>query len=210
MLNKLVMNVTALIQIPGYSYNEYLLILSPHEELRNKINYIKNFFAEKYRSAYAKFGQPHIPLLNFIQAEVAEERILKRFSTIGMGFHPIKIELKDFGSLPTHSIYIKVDSQLQIKNLVKELKAAQQLITINKDNKAHFIDAPNITIARKLLPWQYEKAWEEYCHLEFSGRFMADEMVLLKRRVGEKQYHPLKSFKFSCTPVKVEQGALFM
>lgn len=204
------MNVGALIQIPGYKYNEYLLILTPHEELRNKINFIKNGFAEKYRSEYAKFGQAHIALVNFIQAEVVEERVLKRFSSIARGFRPIKIELKDFGSLPSHSIYIKVDSQLQIKNLVKELKTAQQIITINKDNKAHFIDAPNITIARKLLPWQYEKAWQEYSHLEFSGRFMADEMSLLKRRVGETKYHPIKYFKFSDIPVKVEQAALFI
>ena len=31
------MDTTSLIQIPGYRYNEYLLVLNPHEELWNKI-----------------------------------------------------------------------------------------------------------------------------------------------------------------------------
>jgi hypothetical protein len=35
------MDTKSLIQIPGYRYNEYLLILNPHEELRNKIMQVK-------------------------------------------------------------------------------------------------------------------------------------------------------------------------
>ena len=204
------MDISSLKQIPGYSYNEYLLILNPHEELRNKIIYIKNVFAEKYKSAYAKFGQPHIALTNFVQSDISEERVINRLRSIAMGYHPFKIELKDFGSLPSHSIYINVDSQLQIKNLVKELKTAQQLMTINKDTKAHFIDTPNVTIARKLLPWQYEKAWLEYSNLEFSGRFMAESMLLIKRKIGEKKYQPVQHFQFLNMPVTKKQGELFI
>ena len=204
------MDTSSLKQISGYNYNEYLLILNPHEELRNKIIFIKKVFAEKYKSGYAKFGQPHIALANFVQSEITEYRIVNRLKTIAMGYHPFKIELKDFGSLPTHSIYINVDSQLQIKNLVKELKAAQQLMTINKDTKAHFLDIPNVNIARKLVPWQYEKAWLEYSNLEFSGRFMADNIMLIKRKIGEKKYQPVQHFKFLNMPVTKKQGELFM
>ncbi len=204
------MDTTSLIQIPGYRYNEYLLILNPHEELRNKIVYIKNVFAEKYKSTYAKFGQPHITLVNFIQFEIAEERVLNRLKTIAMGYHPFKVELKDFGSFPSHTIFINVDSQLQVKNLVKELKSAQQLMTLNKDNKPHFIDTPYLTIARKLVPWQYEKAWLEYSHLQFTGRFIADSMLLIKRRVGDKPYKVVQRFEFMNLPVTTKQGELFM
>ena len=141
------MDTKSLIQIPGYRYNEYLLILNPHEELRNKIIYIKNAFADKYKSNYAKFGQPHITLVNFIQFEMMEERVVNRLKTIAMGYHPFKVELKDFGNFPSHTIFINVDTQLQVKNLVKEIKPAQQLMTLNKDYKPHFIDTPHIPIA---------------------------------------------------------------
>ena len=204
------MDTFSLKQIPGYSYNEYLLILNPHEELRNKIIFIKKVFAEKYRSGYAKFGQPHITLANFVQFDITEERIVNRLKTIAMAYQPFKIELRNFGSFPSHTIFINIDSQLQVKNLVKELKPAQQLMTLNKENKPHFIDTPHLTIARKLVPWQYEKAWLEYSNLEFSGRFMADSMLLIKRKIGDKKYHPVQQFEFLNLPVSTKQGELFM
>ena len=204
------MDTKSIIQIPGYCYNEYLLILNPQEHLRNKIIYIKNAFADKYKSIYAKFGQPHITLVNFVQFEMLEERIINRLKTIAMGYYPFKVVLKDFGSFPTHTIFINVDTQLQVKNLVKELKPAQQLMTLNKDNKPHFIDTPYLTIARKLVPWQYEKAWLEYSNLKFTGRFIADSMLLIKRKVGDKKYQIVQRFEFMNLPVATKQGELFM
>lgn len=204
------MDTKSIIQIPGYRYNEYLLVLTPHEELRNKIMYIKNAFADKYKSNYAKFGQPHITLVNFVQFEMMEERLVNRLRTIAMSYHPFKIELKDFGSFPTHTIFINVDTQLQVKNLVKEIRPAQQLMTLNKDNKPHFIDTPYLTIARKLVPWQYEKAWLEYSNLQFTSRFIANGMLLIKRKVGDLKYQIVQRFEFMNLPISTKQGELFM
>jgi 2'-5' RNA ligase len=97
-----------------------------------------------------------------------------------------------------------------VKNLVKELKQAQQLMTLNKDNKPHFIDTPHLTIARKLVPWQYEKAWQEYSNLQFTGRFIAENMVLIKRRIGDKLYQVVQRFQFMNLPVSTKQGELFI
>jgi len=47
LINLAIMDTKSLIQLPGYRYNEYLLVLNPHEELRNKIYTIKNEFADK-------------------------------------------------------------------------------------------------------------------------------------------------------------------
>jgi 2'-5' RNA ligase len=204
------METRSLIQIPGYQYNEYLLVLSPHQELWNKIKEVKNNFAEKYKSEHAKWGKPHVTLANFIQFEMLEERLCNRLKTIAMGYHPFKVELKDFGSFPSHTIFINVDSQLQVKNLVKEIRPAQQLMALNKDNKPHFIDTPHLTIARKLVPWQYEKAWQEYSNLQFTGRFIADSMLLIKRKVDEKKYQVVQRFEFKNLPVATKQGELFM
>lgn len=106
--------------------------------------------------------------------------------------------------------FINVDTQLQIKNLVKEIKPAQQLMTLNKDNKPHFFDTPHLTIARKLVPWQYEKAWQEYSQKKFTGRFIANEMLLLKRNVGDKPFQIVQHFEFMNLPVNTKQGELFI
>jgi hypothetical protein len=40
--------------IPGYRVYEYLLVLSPHEELWNRIMKVKENFAEQYKSDQCK------------------------------------------------------------------------------------------------------------------------------------------------------------
>lgn len=196
--------------IPGYKIYEYLLVLNPHEDLRDKIKQVKQGFYDTYKSSSALYGKPHITLVNFVQYEMAEERILNRLKIIGVGYHPFKVELKDFGSFPSHTIFINVLSKLPIEGLVKTIRTeAQQLMKLDKDNKPHFILQPHLTIARKLQPWQYEKGWLEYSHKHFTGRFIADAMLLLKRPVGEMKYQIAARFEFQNLPIATRQGALF-
>ena len=196
--------------IPGYRLCEFLLVLNPHEELWDRVVKTKREFYEAYKAPMALGGKPHLTLVKFNQYEMMEERIVNRLKTIAMGYHAFKVELKDFGSFPSHTIYINVISKLPIQNLVKQIKEAQRLMKINKDNKPHFIEEPHLTIARKLVPWQYEKAWLEYSNRHFTGRFIADSMLLLKRREGEKAYQIVRRFEFMNLPVTTKQGELFM
>jgi 2'-5' RNA ligase len=197
--------------IPGYRIFEYLLVLNPHEELRHKIMDIKRAFSEKYKSAAATYNTPQLTLAGFVQYEMAEERITNRLKVIGMGYHPIKVELKDYGSFPSHTIYINVISKLPIQGLVKTIRAeAQSLMKLDSDNKPHFMLEPHLNIARKLQPWQYEKGWLEYSHRHFTGRFIADAMLLLKRPLGESKYQVAGRFEFQNLPVLTKQGDLFV
>lgn len=196
--------------IPGYRVYEYLLVLSPHEELWKKIMKVKEEFSTAYKSDHAKWGKPHITLVNFLQYEMMEERIINRLRTIAMGYPPFKVELKDFGSFPSHTIFINVTSKLPIQNLVKDIRTdGQRLMKLNDDNKPHFIMEPYLTIARKLKPWQYEKGWLEYSNKHFTGRFIADSMKLFKRAAGEIKYHLANQFEFQNLPVTTKQGELF-
>jgi 2'-5' RNA ligase len=196
--------------IPGYKIYEYLLVISPHKDLWDKIVEVKKKFAEDYQSEHAKWGKPHVTIVNFVQYTMMEERIINRLHAIAMGYPPFKVELKDFGSFPSHTIFINVISKLPIQNLVKEVrKESQKLLKLNDDNKPYFITEPHLTIARKLQPWQYEKGWLEYSNKHFTGRFIADSMVLLKRPVGEMKYQLAERFQFQNLPVATRQGDLF-
>jgi len=197
--------------IPGYQIYEYLLVLSPHRELWDKIVEVKKKFAEDYQSDHARWGKPHVTIANFVQYLMVEERLTNRLNTIAMGYPPFKVELRDFGSFPSHTIYINVVSKLPIQNLVKEVrKESQQLMKLNDDNKPHFILEPHLTIARKLQPWQYEKGWLEYSNKNFTGRFIADGMLLLRKSMDEKRYQIVKRFEFQNLPgTSFMQGNLF-
>ncbi len=137
--------------------NEYQLILNPHEELRTRVLQLRAAFSEGYQ-APTLAGKPHVTLVRFTQLVLMEERILQRLRTIAMGFCPFKVELKDFGSLPTHSIFINVISKLPIRGLVTEIRDVQRLMKLDKENKPHFLDEPNLLIARKLLPGSMRRA----------------------------------------------------
>jgi len=157
-----------------------------------------------------------VALVNFLQYELMEERLVNRLKTIAMGHYPMKVELKDFGSFPSHTIYVNVISKIPIQTLIKEIRGqAQRLMKLNDDNKPHFIMEPHVPIARKLLPWQYEKGWLEYGHKHFTGRFIADGMLLLKRPIDESdgyrmKYQVVEKFQFQNLPVSTKQGELFM
>lgn len=196
--------------MPGYRINEYLLVLDPPEVLRKKIIDIKNEFAGKYKTDVARYTKPHITLINWVSLELMEERMVQRLQNISMGITPFKVELRDYGSFPSHTIFINVISKLPIQSLIREMKQAQKLMTLNRENKPHFIEEPHLTICRKLKPWQYEEGWLEYSNRQFTGRFIADSMLLLKRRAGEKStYQIARRFEFQNLPVTTKQGNLF-
>ena len=196
--------------LPGYGIYEYQLVLLPHEELRNKITAVKNEFYQKYKVENARWGKPQLTLVNYVQYEMIEERIMNHLKIISMGFQPVKIELKDYGSFPSHTIYINITTKAPLQNLVKQIRTeTQRLMKLNDDNKPNFILEPHLTMARKLLPWQYEQGWLEYSHKHFTGRFIADGMLLLKRPVGEMKYQIAKRFEFQNLPVATKQGELF-
>lgn len=196
--------------IPGYRVYEYLLVLNPHEELRNRIKQVKQEFYDTYKASTAIGGKPHVTLVNFVQYEMMEERIINRLKVVAMGYPPFKVELKDFGSFPSHTIYINVMSKIPVQGLIKEIRSeAQRLMKLNDDHKPHFIMEPHLTVARKLQPWQYEKGWLEYSNKHFTGRFIADSMLLLKRPTDELKYQVVERFEFQNLPVTTKQGELF-
>src|SRR3954468_8110374 len=127
------------VSVPGYRVWEYLLVLQPHEELSNRIRKIKEDFFEKYQAPSASLGRPQITLLKFAQFQMMEERIINRLKMIAMAMPAFKVELKDFGSFPSHTIYVNVDTKVAIQMLVKSLKPAQSLLR-TKEQKPHFMD----------------------------------------------------------------------
>ena len=128
---------------------------------------------------------------------------------IAMEHASFVVELNDFGSFPTHSIFLNVTSKNQIVDLVKSFRPIQHLLKINKDRKPHFITDPYINIARKLLPWQYEKGWLEMSNTHFSGNFLVDHLLLLRKRDGEKRYEVVKKFTLMNEKIITKQGELF-
>ena len=156
---------------------------------------------------------PHLTLAKFVTWNMMEERVVNRFRQIAMGFCPFKIELSNFGSFPTHTIYINVATRTPVQQLSRELRSAQRMMKAHPDYDPHFLGEPYITVARGLKPWQYEQGWLEYSQKQFTAKLIADGMLLMKRPLlreeGNTRYQIVERFEFMNLPVSVTQGQLF-
>lgn len=198
------------LSMPGYRINEYLLVLKLPEAIWRKIEKVKEAFAHAYEAPQARWGKPHITLARFVQYELMESRIVNHIKTISMGQYPFKIELQNFGSFPSHTVFIQMATRRPLQQLVQQLRSqTQKLMKFNEENKPHFITDPVITVATNLQPGQHHKAWTEYNKKHFTGKFIADSLLLLKRPVNGKNYQIAERFIFQNLPVSVKQGELF-
>lgn len=188
---------------------EYMVVLQPHEDLYNKIMKLKHEFAEKYDNTMAAALKPHISIVRFLQYEMKEHQVHNRLKMLAMALPAFKVDLDSFGSFPSHTIYINLETQEPVKAITKKLRTAQSLMTINKENKPHFLNEPHIAIARKLLPWQYEKGWLEYSNRHFHGSFIADKLLFMKRAHGTKAWQIIDRLGMMNLPVETKQGDLF-
>jgi 2'-5' RNA ligase len=199
--------------IPGnmadFSTAQYLLVAEPHTALTEEIRKLKQYFASTYDCPAAAAGKSNITLARFEQYEMLESKILHRLKLVATAQSSFIVELHDFGSFPTHTIFLNITTKTQWVQLARSLRPMQQLLTIDKERKVHIITDPYIPIARKLLPWQYEKGWLEYSHTHFSGRFVLDQLVLLRKRTGETNYSSIGKFKLMNVKEEIKQGQLF-
>jgi 2'-5' RNA ligase len=191
--------------MPGYRVCEYKIVLHPHAELRNKIAEIRNHFNKEFKVTNPVSSKVDLVLARFKQVEMMEGRIVNKLNSIGLGYPPFKIELKDFGSFPSHTIFINVISKVPVQALIKQIRSeTQRLMKLNDDNKPYFDMEPYIIIGRKLVHWQYEQAWLAYSNKHFTGRFIADAMLLLKRQEGERAWQIVQRFEFKNLPVNTK------
>lgn len=192
------------------SIAEYLLLIQPRKDLSDSIVDIKKYFYDKYEAEKAIRGKPHITLVNFVQYTTFEDRIRQKLRTISLSRAPFQVHLHGYGSFPSHTIFINILSRPVIQSLVKTIRTeAQSLLKLKADNRPHFILDPHLTIARKLKPWQYEQGWLEFSNRNFSGKFIANNMVLLRRDLEGGKYEQVERFEFQDIPVIAKQATLF-
>lgn len=191
-----------------YPLNEYLLILDPHEELRQRIEKCRKELTDRFQIQQPATGRPNICLVRFSATGRQEERIVQRLRLIAMEEKPFLVELRDFGSYPMHAIFIQIANQPRVLELIRKLKQARPLMKAGGE-APHFLSDPQIALAGRLSKEKYLEAMKEYLNKKFSGRFVADAFLLLKRSKKEKKFEVAGRFNFEFMPVSAAQGVLF-
>ena len=193
---------------PAKELYEYLVVLDIKQELRDKIIAIKKDFYDKHQVASCLTGRPNVTLARFESTEMLEQKIMNRLQGISASIKPFCVELENFGSYPMHSIFINILNQGHINELVLKLKGARILMK-RSGKDPHFVEEPLVPVAIRLWKEKYKEVIGDYSAKKFSGKFMADSMLLLKRGVQENKYKIARKFHFECLPVSNAQGVLF-
>ena len=193
--------------MPGYRTAEYRLALLPHHDLRKRIMHVREGYAEKYGLAtWPKAA--FLTLARFQLYKMNEERLINRLNSITMASRPFKLDIRDFGSWPDHSIFLNIANPGPLKELSASVQEIRSMVKAG-EVKPHFLKEFNFLVAGKLKPWQYEQGWKEYSQKHFSASFIAAEMVLLRQEPSGLKFQVCGHFEFRDLPVGVTQGELF-
>jgi len=194
--------------MPGYRINEYRLVVPLPEALQQKVLAVRQTLHEKYGVKPSFELKPSLTVLRCHAFEKGEPKLLEKLQLAALQTAPFKVELEDYAGYPTHTIYINVTTKSPFNELSKELKKSKWLMQVPQ-HAPFFINEPHLMIAQRLKPKEFTNMWNECEHRQFTGRFIADSVLLLKRSEQNKAYQVVRRFEFQNLPLSIKQGSLF-
>ena len=195
------------ITMPGYRLHEYKLVVPLPETIGEKVTELRNTLFEKYKVKSNQDLKPCLTLLSCFSYEKSEERLIAYLQQIAMGTDVFKVDVASFSAYPSHSIYINVATKEPFHHIAKELKRGKRLLQVPA-HEPLFFNEPQLMLAQNLKPFQFISMWLDCEHSAFSGKFMADAFLLLKRNSNHR-YEIVRRMEFMNLPLQVAQGSLF-
>ena len=193
--------------MPGHRICEYKLIIPLSESFQETVMKLQVKFFEKYKISLPA-TKPLLTILHCHAYEGMQDKLIERIQQVATRTATFVIELENFKAYPEYSICIPVAAQNVLQELITELKVVKS-ITKLPEHEPHFVTEPHVVIAKKLKPFQFIRMWMDCEHQQFTGKFTANGMVLLKRSITTKNYEALHRFELASVSSCVKQGVLF-
>lgn len=187
---------------------EYVLLITIPKDVVEKIELVRKEIQEKYNIQQPETGIPAIALVRFTARETIENKITRQIEYIAAQEKPFKVHFKNFGSYPMHAIYINIENQYKILQLITKLKNIRLLMKASGESP-HFMQDPQIMLVGRLANEQYIEVMQEYQNKEFTDSFNVHTLTLLKRSKQEKYFTLSKHFLFANNKKTTTQTSLF-
>jgi hypothetical protein len=185
---------------PGDVSYEYVILLGLPEAVKKRVVTKKRDFFSKYGTLSAIRSAPHMKLVSFTMKSSLEDRIIESLEKVSLGEAPFKVSLKNYGAYEKHSISIKVQDREPILSLCSQLSSLLSITSQAPLPPAAFTNEPAIEIASGLTPGVYLRAAKEYAKKMFTDLFVANSLLLLKRRNEHQKYQVVRGFEFMGLP----------
>jgi 2'-5' RNA ligase len=183
---------------PSPNQARFFVALLPPAELQSQVTAIKQEVWQTYQSKAALKSPPHITLQPpFLWDEADVERLKQHLAHFAQGHPPVPVTLSGFGAFPPRVIYVDVVREGNLMTIQPALMdyLAETLGIVDKKSRNRRF-APHMTVAfRDFKPATFRQAWPEFKERAFFGKFMAENLTLLKHD-GQK-WQVFSGFPFS-------------
>jgi 2'-5' RNA ligase len=169
---------------------EYLLFIRPPSDIKEEIMLIKNEFHAKLDHIQAIKSKPHITLINFAFNSQNEEGLISKIYDAIKTHTTFDLKLKNFNHFKTHTIYIAIETENPIINIIRSLHSTLTL----PSSLSFFSWKPHMTIAKGLTADKYNMAMPEFETKNFQAFFITESILLMKRNHPKARYKEVKEF----------------
>ena len=188
---------------------QYFLYIRPAVHVNEKIQDVKSAIREKCNNEISRLSMPSVRLISFAGLKENESSLLVHLQKIFQGVAPFQLSLKDYGNLPTHTVFITVASNNCLRETIDYIKKSGKLSS-RTIGPPHFLNDFYIPVANKLKPWQFKKLSLEYSSATFSESCSVNEIQLSKKGHDSTMSHHLCNFLLSGKKTEtLQQTSLF-
>lgn len=187
---------------------EYLLIISPSQEIKRYVNMLKRIFADRYKCTMAVGLTPHITMGNWGRSNHDETRIIASLYGFAETISPFIAHFDGLGKFDPATIFVNVLNKKPFAEIRKGLKDSTRH-SLKSD--VIFPSVPHLTVARSMEADQFESAWSEWKDEKFKASCEVSEMILLRRSIGKEgrgKYRTIATFPLRGKKPPIKQLAL--
>jgi len=178
-------------------FYEYALAVRLSEEVSGLYKKEKKYFTNRFGPAPA--GPEGIVLARFEAKGFMEETLIRWIQNSCNLQGPLSIQLNNFSSIPPHSICIRLQDTRPLLQFAQRLKMLDAFMEASNCPPLQMERRPCLTLAGSLSPAVYEKAVPAYARRCYRQSFVADKLLLLKKKSWDEEWSLVNTFPFSHT-----------
>jgi 2'-5' RNA ligase len=194
---------------PTLPVYDYQLVIRPAEHVRKRLDHArKRIVQQMLPLGQWQSGKNHIPVASFSQYAKNEEKLTELLYNLARSLPPFLFQVQHYGAVLHHTLYFNLLPAQGFSQLIQMLNREKlSMKVINQEPR--IATFPKINVAYKLNPSEFEHAWHALKNKKIHLRFIAENVLLLRKRPAETKWQIIASLPFENLPVSVNQGQLF-
>lgn len=175
---------------------EYSLVIQTDNVLRHLLSLEQQDLVLKHGLKGQLRQVSQITVAKFAVREGMEETLTRWMQRICSNLRSFVITLNNYSGHPPHTIYLRIQDQWPIQQLIRQLSPVEDYIRSSACPPPIMMMRPYLDIAGHLPQTVYEKAMPDYSRRSFHHSFLANDLLLVKSSPYEANNQIVNVFRF--------------